>query len=76
MGRVVNAIPQLLYAWGTGKEVVPILEDSRWALGLVCADMENLPPNPQSSNPGKSSPKLSNYTDYAVPTANRINTLH
>lgn len=76
MGRVVNVMPQLTYAWETGKEVVPILQVSWWALGLVCAGMENLPPTPQGSNPGQSSPKFSNYTDYAVPIANRINTEH
>ena len=76
MGRVVNVMPQLTYAWETGKEVVPILQVSWWALGLVCAGMEYVPPTPQGSNPGQSGPKLSNYTDYAVPIANRINTEH
>jgi len=65
---------QLLYTWETGKELVPIVQDSGWALGLVSAGMENL--TPKGFKPWTVQPIVSRYTDYAVPTANRNNTEH
>jgi hypothetical protein len=41
MGRVVNATPWPLYPW---KDVVPIVEEAEWALGLVWMGAENLTP--------------------------------
>jgi len=67
-------MPQLLYARVTGKELVPIVQDSGWALGLVSAGMEN--PTHTGFKPWTVQPILSRYTDYTVPTANTNNTEH
>lgn len=74
MGRVVNAMAQLLCTWETGKELVSTVQDSGWALGLVSPGMENL--TPTWFKPWTVQPIVSRYTDYVVSTANRNNTEH
>lgn len=45
-----------------------------WAVGLICAGIENL--TPTGFKPWTDQPILSRYTDYAVPITNRNNTEH
>lgn len=65
-------MPQLLYAWETGKEVVPTVQGGHW--GWSAQVWKFLPPT--GFKPWKVQPIVSHYSGYAVPTANRNNTEH